>query len=153
MNKSLVALIFSGALLTLSIGSVFASSNDMPANTMPMSKILKSLQDNGFQAIWKVEYEDDSYQAEGVDENGHLVKFFVNPETGVVLKDDSREEKEKVSIVEAAQAVEAAGYHHIYEIKHKKHSYKVKAINQDDSTVGLDVDATTGKVSKSKWFY
>lgn len=140
MIRSILALTF-----VFGVSSVYAE--DIPKNLMPMTQVLQKLQSSGYNVVKKIEYNDDKYEATALNVVGEEVKLEVAPVTGEIMKPE-RDKTPTVSIFDAAQKVETAGYKNIYYMNVDKDKYEVKAYNKEDKKVSLDVDAQTGAIKE-----
>lgn len=57
---------------------------------LPEAAIKTKVTDLGYQ-VRKIETEDGCYEVKGVDKNGAKVELYLNPETGEVVKPDTKE--------------------------------------------------------------
>jgi hypothetical protein len=133
-------------VFTLNSNVIFASET-IPANTLPMSKILQNLQKEGYTVVKKIEYNDGKFEAKVINNAGKEAKLEIAPITGEItnLKDELAA---KLSIFDAASKVEKAGYKNIYEIESSKEKYEVKAYDKNNKKVSLDVDVNSGAIKE-----
>ncbi len=136
------------ALILLLTSSTIALAGDkLPEKSMPMSQILQSIQKQGFGTIVDIEYDDGVYSAKAINYRGDNTSLEVAPLSGEIIKPKA-EDRDQISIFDAAKKVEAAGYHNIYEMKTSKSKYEVKAYDSNDKKVSLDVDVKSGTIKK-----
>lgn len=128
-----------------SLGSL-AFAHAVPENAAAMSTVLQSLQSAGYPLVEKVDFDRDSYKAEAITIQGQKVEVLLNLQ-GTIVK-PKKINSVKLSMLDAAKAVEAAGYKSISEIEIEHEYYEVKAINNEGKKTELKVDAMTGKISK-----
>ncbi len=145
MKKSVINSLIAASILTFSSSVIFA--NDAPTSSLPMSTILQNLKKAGYPAIEKVKFDDGKYKVEAINAQGQEETVYVNAQSGLVEAKQAKAAN-KVTALDAAQKVEAAGYHNIYKIDSEEDSYEVKAIDKNGKEVKLKVNATSGAVSK-----
>lgn len=143
MRKLLAA----GILFGLS--SFVVAAEMAPKETLPMSKILETLHEQGYNVVLKVELEGDAFKAKVIDAKGKEVKIEIASETGKVNR--SKAQPTNLTMVEAVKKVEEAGYKNIYKISTGHNEYEMKAYDKENKKVSLDVDSATGKINK-EWF-
>ena len=138
----------SKTILTLVVGlSCFSAyAADMPVKSLPMTTIISNLDAKGFTAK-EIKFKDNVYHVDAMNKQGKDVDVEVNPETGAL----NQTEKSAMTLTmqEAAKKVEAAGYRSIYFIKADDSKYVVKALDKDGKKVSLDVNGTSGEISKN----
>ncbi|OGV44379.1 MAG: hypothetical protein A3F46_03780 [Legionellales bacterium RIFCSPHIGHO2_12_FULL_42_9] len=149
MKKRIILSVCSGFILVFAAQTALA--NDIPTTSLPMSKILQVLQSKGYSSVRKVEFEHGTYEVKAISAQGKKVKLNVNPQTGVITN-NSKTQNNSISMLMAAQKVEAAGYHGIYKIKSEDGKYEIKALNKDNKKVELKVNVKTGEIKKEGWF-
>lgn len=115
----------------------------------PMATVLQNLLASGYVAVKKLKYEGGVYKGEAIDVQGREVDVRIDPETGKVI--EPKATARAITVVEAVNKVEAAGYHNVHEVEVEKDNYDVKALDKDGAEAKLKVDVYSGKVSK-KWF-
>lgn len=119
------------------------------SSTVLLSSILQELQANGYATIKSVTLEDGVYKVDAFDSAGEEVTVKVNPDTGVIMnKDDDQNSKYKVTLQQAAAAVENAGYTKIKSIECDDDFYAVEALDKDGEDVDLEVSRSSGAVSE-----
>ncbi len=136
-------------ILTLVVGlSCFSAyaAEDMPAKSLPITTIINNLESKGYTAK-EIKFKDSSYHVDAINKQGKEVDLTVNPETGVL--NQTEKNTLTLSIQNAAKKVEAAGYRSIYYIKADDDKYVVKALDKDGKKVSLDVNGTSGEISKN----
>lgn len=143
MKKRILFSIYGGIIFALATQTALA--DDIPSRTLPMSEILKIVQTRGYSAIREVEFDDGLYEVEALDEKGNQIIVRINPHTGDFIN-TQKPKKYPVSILEAAQKIEDAGYHHIYKIETHGSQYEVNALDKKGKKVKLRLDASTGKI-------
>lgn len=150
MKKYLATLVFPLALAFSAPAVAFAMVMDAPA-PMPMSQIIAKLHAAGFGNIEDIEFEHGQYEATVFQQNGAKYELKINSQTGEILNKPTVN-MGKITIQEAATAVEKAGYTHIKEIEGKRDYYEVKAMNAEGHKTTLEVNRETGAVTKHSWF-
>ncbi|KTD75236.1 MULTISPECIES: PepSY domain-containing protein [Legionella] len=143
MKKSILLSIYGGLIFALASQTVLA--DEIPSRTLPMSEILKIIQARGYSAIREVEFDDGLYEVEALDGKGNQIIVRMNPHTGDFIKNPIPN-KYPISILEAAQKIEDAGYHTIYKIEVHGSQYEVNALDKKYKKVKLRLDASTGKI-------
>lgn len=133
-----------GSFLLLTTQTVFADDVP-PPNTVPMSTIIKKLKKEGYKIIEKIKYEDSVYEAEVFDDHGVKEKININPQTGQF---PTSKKVKRISILQATEKVEAAGYHGIYKVEYEDGVYEMKAFDKSNKKVKLKIDAESGKISE-----
>ncbi len=141
-----IKMITVSALTILALNSNFAfAADDLPKDSMQMSKILANIQKEGFNVITKIEYDEGKYKAEVINNTGKEYKIEIVAQTGTIMN-PKKDELHKISIFDAVSKVEAAGYSGIYEIEANKNSYTIKAHDKDNDKKTVEVNATTGEI-------
>lgn len=143
MKKRNFLPIFGGLILASATQTVLA--DEIPNRTLPMSEILKIIQNRGYKAIREVEFDDGLYEVEAWDEKGNQLIFRLNPSTGDFIN-NPKINKYPITILEAAQKIEDAGYHTIYKIEAHGSQYEIKAFGKNEKKIKLRMDANTGKI-------
>ncbi|KTD22853.1 Uncharacterized conserved protein [Legionella lansingensis] len=143
--KRIILSVCSGLLLTITAPIVFA--DNLPANTLPMSKILQSLQSKGYNIIKEIEFEHGAYEVEAIGPQGNKLELRVNPQTGEISNDKNNQAK-PISMLDAVQKLESAGYHSIYKIESEGNKYEVKALDKNGKKVKLKMNASTGEIKQ-----
>lgn len=150
MKKQLFTTLVLGASLALySSMSLAADDAIITTNTMPMSKILSNLQEQGYSVVLKVELDDGKYKAKVIDAKGKEVKLNITPQTGEVIR--PKAQASHLTMIEAVKKAEEAGYKNIYKVSSGHNEYEMKGFDKDNKKVSIDVDAATGKINK-EWF-
>ncbi len=147
MKKRIIPSVCSGFIL--SFMTQIAIADDIPTRSLPMSQILQHLLSKGYHTIQEVEFDDGLYEVEALDEQGNQIILRMNPQTGDLIKNQNTQ-KYPISLLEAAQKIEGAGYHSIYKIESHGSQYEVKALGKEDTIVKLRVDANTGKINRDE---
>lgn len=147
MLKEIFILTIAVIFIALTAQAILTKSNKNSA--LPMTTIINKLQASGYGIIRRIEYERGIYQAETINAQGMDVRLRINAKTGEVIKPDLN--SVRISMLDAIQKVEAAGYKQIYKIKSEADRYKIKGIDHNGKKVDLKVDAKTGVISK-EWF-
>jgi uncharacterized membrane protein YkoI len=147
MKKQSIIIAMATSFLLLFVAPIMAADNKV--TLPPLSQILQSLQTQGYSIVRKIKFDDGIYKAEVINQQGKEVKIEVNAQTGKIIKPQGN--KNRLTLLEATQKAEKEGYHNIYKIEADDDEYEVKALDKDGKKVELEIDATTGKVSK-KWF-
>lgn len=141
MNTRMIVL---SALTVCALGSSIAFANEIPSNSMQMSRILENIKKDGVNIIKKIELDNGKYEAKAINNTGNEIELEINAQTGEILQPTKSEDMPKLSIFDAVTKVEAAGYKNIYKIEANKNKYEVKAYDKNNKKVSLDMDATTG---------
>jgi hypothetical protein len=144
-HKTLLAIV-AGTLFTV-MGQV-AFADEAPATSVAMSAMIQNLQKAGYVAIREVKFDDDKYEAKVITANGQALKVQLNPQGEPMTPTRAAN---KLSILDAANKVEAAGYAHISKIEAEDNGYKVRAYDAKGKKVSLMVNGTSGNIDK-KWF-
>lgn len=118
------------------------------SNSVLLSSILQELQANGFNTIKSVALDDGVYHVDAFDAGGEEVTVKVNPETGAILNKDDIKTKYKITLQQAASAVENAGYMKIKSIECDDEYFSVEALDKNGDDVDLEVNRSTGAVSE-----
>lgn len=121
-------------------------ADEIPSRTLPMSEILKILQTRGYSVIREVEFDDGLYEVEAFDEKGIQLIIRMNPNTGDFINTNLKTKKYPISMLEAAQRIEGAGYHTIFKIEAHGSQYEAKALGTEDKKIKLRIDANSGKI-------
>jgi hypothetical protein len=144
-----------GAMISISYMAGTNAANNVP----PLSDTLKVLQEKGYKNIYKIEVDDDAYEVDAVSLIGIEKDLRVNPYNGEILESHmgiahkwTKVHFFGVTALEAAQKVEAAGYHSISKIEAKDEKYKVKALDANNHSVILEFNTKNGEV-KRDWFW
>ena len=139
-----------GSLLMLGFStSVFAETTSKVVN---VSEILKRLHAAAYTTVFEVELEDKTYDIKTVNDKGQKIKLRIDATTGKIPAQDKNAKTSGLTMLQAAEKVEAAGYV-IHKIESEKNNYEIKAIDSKGKKVQLKVDADTGKINTDKeWF-
>jgi hypothetical protein len=127
-----------------------------PANTMSVVQVLNNLQSKGYANVYKIEFEDGAYKVKMISTDGKVTELKLNPQTGAIIETKQETSNRKLpalslTVLQAAQKVEAAGYHGVYKIKMESNEFEVEALDQNNKKVDLNVDGQSGKITKD-WF-
>ncbi|HAT9776981.1 TPA: PepSY domain-containing protein [Legionella pneumophila subsp. pneumophila] len=144
MKKRIILSVCSGFILSCVIQT--AKANNIPAHSLPVSQILKNLQNKGFKNIREVKFDDGIYEVEALDDRGNGYVLRVYPTTGELIK-NQKIQNNAISTLEVAQKIEAEGYRFIYKIESHGSHYDVEALSKEDKKVELKIDADTGKIT------
>ncbi|AOU50717.1 MULTISPECIES: PepSY domain-containing protein [Legionellaceae] len=144
MKKEVFISICGGLIFSLSTQTILA--DEIPSRTLPMSEILKILQTRGYSVIREVEFDDGLYEVEAFDEKGIQLIIRMNPNTGDFINTNLKTKKYPISMLEAAQRIEGAGYHTIFKIEAHGSQYEAKALGTEDKKIKLRIDANSGKI-------
>lgn len=123
-----------------------AEETTLPEDTVQMSKLIKNLQDAGYNVILKVEFDDGQYRANVIDLQGKPMRLEIAPTTGEITK--PKQETTSFTILEAAKKVEDAGYNKIYKISTQKDKVEIKAFGKDNKKVTFDINTKTGEMKE-----
>lgn len=149
MKRQLITTLILGSAITLSSSFAVAAEDRLPTNSVPMSKVLRNLQEQGYSVVLKVELDNGMYDAKVMDAKGKELKINVAPQTGEVIK--PKAQTARLTMMEAVKKAEEAGYKGIYRVTTSQNEYEMKGYDKDSKKVSLNVDATTGKINK-EWF-
>jgi hypothetical protein len=126
---------------------VFADNDKAPSNALPLAKIVSNLQDQGYNIIKEVEFDDGIYEAKVITAQGQKVKLEINPLSGEI-ENMPKNTTMAISINDALSKVEKAGYTDIYEIESEHGGYEVKAYEtKNNKKVELYVDGQSGIIT------
>lgn len=131
--------------------SISTWANAIPQSSLPMTTLIKKLESNGYVFIHEIEFSDDTFKVEAVNKQGENVELTMNPETGEILTNHEHEKSNmKLTMMDAVQAVENAGYHNIYKItvSLSKSNYEIKALDKNGGRISLNINGVTGEISK-----
>ncbi len=131
---------------TNSMASSDPAASSTKSDSVLLSSVLQELQANGYTTIKSVTLEDGVYKVEAYDAGGTEVTVKVNPDTGAIL--DKPQNKNKITMQQAAAAVENAGYMKIKSIECDDDSYSVEALDRNGEDVDLEVSRSSGAVSE-----
>lgn len=146
MKKQNIINLITGCVLACASTAVLA--DDMPANSMNMSNILSNLKNEGFVAVHEIKFDDKVFKAEVINSAGNEVDVRIDPLTGKIL--DPKSEENKMSMMDAAKKVEAAGFHNIYSMESEDHGFEIKAMDKDGKKTEIKIDAAGNMTSKTK---
>jgi len=138
------ALLISTIALALT-SSAFAE-DPVPANAMPITKIITMLQDQGFCGVNEVEYDDGVYKAKVFAKTGHEYELKINPQTGKMI---NKPVMATSSMLDAIKGATQAGFTNISEIEADDSGYKIKAY-KGQQKYKIRVNGQTGKVMSMK---
>lgn len=157
MKKRVLVSLLIGSII--SITSIALAEESLPKHSPPLSEILKNLQEKGYKNIYKIEMNEGAYEVDAVSLFGTETDMRVNPYNGEILESHlgiahkwSKVHFFGLSALQAAQNVEAMGYHSIYKIEAKDDKYQVKALNATDNATVLEVNTKNGEIKK-EWFW
>ena len=131
-------------LMALFLGISTASAQIMLVQ--PVSTILHTLKTQGYAAVQKVELINDEYRIAALDSDGNRVNLRINSHSGDVIalgKTDSH-----IAMLEVVEKIEAIGYTSITFIELKDNHYSIIALGPNGKKAKLQVNATSGQVSK-----
>ncbi|HVV67775.1 MAG TPA: PepSY domain-containing protein [Gammaproteobacteria bacterium] len=135
------------SFLSLGMQTVFA--DEMPANAMPLSKILENLQSKGYTVFREIEFQNGLYVTKAFNSQGENLKIRINPQTGEIVEPKAK--ATTLSLLDIAKKLENAGYHGISKIGFDRGEYEAIALDKDGKKVDLDIDGKTGEINKD-WF-
>lgn len=115
-----------------------------------MSAILQNLMANGYVVIRKINPEKGFLKADTINVQGQSVKVSINPQSGEIT--EPKLTKPLLSPLEAVKKVEAAGYHDISSVDFKGANFLVKGLDQAGKSAKVNVDASSGAITKASWF-
>lgn len=144
---SIAAMFFMIFMMQFSMAATPPKSN--ATTTLPISSIIEKINAKGYKIIREVEYSNNVYKAEVLNKDGLKLNLVIDEKTGVIK--EPTEKSVHISILDAINKVEAAGYKDVYKIKCEDKKYEIGALNKDGKKVDLKVNAKTGEVSK-EWF-
>lgn len=142
MMKKLGTIAFSLILGTSALMAVAAPTTQ----PLPVVTILQSLDQAGYNQIRNIEYENGKYTVEAYGRQGQKLKFDINARSGVIPPIQNN--KPYLTMLEAARKLHQAGYIHIDEITFDDNYYEVKAYDANNNPIKLNVNSTTGEISK-----
>ncbi len=137
-------------LLIISLSStfnsvVFAQTKPAEEPIVPMTLILKKMDEAGYPIVTRIELKNGLYELKGLNAHSQPFDLFVDPRTNKIVK--AKPIAPLLTVVDIADRVEKKGFHTIYTLQLKNGKYKVNALDKDDKQVALDVDAKTGIIS------
>ena len=62
------------------------SDETPPANTKPLSEIIKSLEDQGYKDVERIRFDDNAWVVELRQPGGKEIDLHINPVTGQITK-------------------------------------------------------------------
>lgn len=133
--------------LSLGMQSVFA--DEIPANAMPLSKILENLQSKGYTVFREIEFQNGLYVTKAFNSQGENLKIRINPQTGEIVEPKAK--ATTLSLLDITKKLENAGYHSIAKIGFDRGEYEAIALDKEGKKVDLDIDGKTGEINKD-WF-
>jgi hypothetical protein len=131
-------------LMALLLGTSTAFAQIMLVQ--PVSTILHTLKTQGYAAVQKVELMNDEYRIAALDSDGHRVNLRINSHSGDVIALDKTDSH--IAMLEVVEKIEAIGYTSITFIELKDNHYSIIALGPNGKKAKLQVNATTGEVSK-----
>lgn len=143
--KKIILSTCGGLILTLTTQTTLADK--VPANALPMSKILQDLKDKGYITINEVEFKHGTYEVKAIGSQGNKIKLRVNPKTGQI-NDNKNNNANLMTMLTAVQKLEAAGYNNIYKIELEGSKYEIKAMSKEGKKVKLKLNTYTGEIKK-----
>ncbi len=155
MKKTLLALSLTLALssmgtLALAETAVTANTVSTPVATtaapLTMVAVLKLLDQAGYKHIHNIEFDHDVYKVETFDAQGEKLTFKVAAVNGVIPA--QAKPVTYITMLAAAEKLQADGYKVIHEVEFEHGMYKAKALNEKGKKVKVIVNALTGVVSK-----
>ncbi|HZW61337.1 MAG TPA: PepSY domain-containing protein [Candidatus Babeliales bacterium] len=154
MLKKALFILITGLFFMLS--TLIALADNLPANTVPISAIIKNLQTKGYNNIKEVKFEHGFYEVEAMNSQEKEVKLEIDPKTNTITKTKIGHKMKsmanpKISMVDVIEKITAAGYHDVSKIEFKQDKYEVKVLDKNNKEVELRINANTGEVSK-EWF-
>ncbi len=83
-------LIVAAALAILPVAALagWFSHDQPPANALPLSGLIKQIEDAGYKTIVEIRFKDGAYEVEAFDASGKEIELEVDPLTGKVSQDD-----------------------------------------------------------------
>lgn len=131
------------------IGGVALAADLLPANALPLSTILTTLEQQGLSPIVEANFDDGVWEIEGF-RGDRPVELHVDPLTGKSFGEhpdriDSRPPATAKAASAIAKAIEGAGYSSILELEWEHDHWDVEAISANGHRK-LRVAADTGKV-------
>lgn len=113
-----------------------------------VSKVLQSLEAQGYVAVRDVELDNGVYKADVISTDGAKQDIEVNAMSGAIK--GHKNPPNHFSAIDIAKKVEDAGYQ-ITKMESDGDTYKVKSLDRDGKKTSLKVNAMTGDITK-KWF-
>lgn len=150
MKKITLTLISSTILTCLAVTPQNALADAAPYNSVNMQDIIEKSHQQGLVHIQEISYHHNNYTVEGFMSNGLEGEIEFNSQTGQMLSEPLKTEK-IISMKQAVINVEKKNYNHIYAIERKDDHYEIKAVDNKNRKVEIDVDYKTGEVGDG-WF-
>ena len=135
-----VAVSIAAAMLSLGCLQGAWADDDAPKHSVAMTTVLQTLQDEGYVLLKGVEYDDGVFEAEGINDEGQLVKARIDPHTGKIITPDHSRMENTEALVEVVKKVNQAGYRPVYSIEREPEGYEVHARDDNNNTVELKVN-------------
>jgi hypothetical protein len=142
---------FLGCLfLALSSSIVLADSDINSNSSVNMSTVLQQLEQQGYYRFKKIEYEDGTYEVKAHNVQGQKVKihYKYNNKPNTLSISKSKQDSQQLTMLEAVQKAEAAGYLNIDEVEFEHGRYEIEGFNKSGVKVKLYVDPKTGNITK-----
>ena len=136
------------SIMATTFASTHNNTNEQAQTSLLLDvpTIIKRVENSGYNNISEIRLEYDAYYVvSAFTKAGIHVKLLVDGKTGKV---PTPLNTKHISMLEAAQKVEAAGYHQITFIKLKQDHFDVRAKNSQNILVKLWIDPKTGIVSQ-----
>jgi len=133
--------------IVFSFCTVFSFGQTQGSSTR-MITLLQRLNQAGYSKIHEIEYNGDSYEVEAFNAQCRKVKFRVNAQN---MRIPPLNTARQLTMLQAAQRVQAAGYNNIYDVEFDDGRYEFKAYDENTRKVKLNVNPSTGRISKG-WF-
>lgn len=150
MKKLTYTLILPSIIISLLITTQSTFADPAPYNSINMKEIIKQSRKQGLTHIKEISYHHNNYTVEGFMSNGLEGEIEFNSQTGQMLSEPLKTEK-IISMEQAVTNVENAGYNHVYAIDRKDDHYEIKAVDEKNRKVEVDVAYDSGTVGHS-WF-
>lgn len=135
-------IIILGAVICASVFAAQKTTNNH------LSKLLDSLNQQGYHTITEVERDGNVIKIEGVHKDGVRFKFSVNQNTGAIIS-QKPDPMPHLTVSQVAKQLETKGYHQINEIELKPGKYEVKAIAPNGKKQKIYVDCHTGAIQNN----
>ena len=71
------------------ISSLAIANNNQQQNRLYVDQIVDHLKADGYKNIRDIDYDDGRYEVKAADSNNNIVKLYVNPTTGEIMKSSS----------------------------------------------------------------
>lgn len=136
-------------LLFFTVASPLVLAEEVPANALPLSKIVENLQSKGYSVVREIEFENGLYVTKAFDPQGQTSKIRIDPISGKIVEPKAK--ATTLSLLDVLRRLENGGFHGISKISFERGQYEAIALDRDGKKVDLDIDGKTGEITKD-WF-